>query len=150
MIRSIETHVACLIGGAVIAFAATHILWAAKYHKHLTADRDAKLREAAYVQEKTVRNAELSNTLEQGLVQDAKATDTVVAKAKASLRKTPWVMVEKCQVAGYTIQPGFGPDDWYDAYRLGRDSVLHPDRVRADASVRAPVSASVVPARTAP
>lgn len=139
-----------VVVAAVLTFTATHLVWSGIHDKHLKADRDAAAAEAKYVQDKTIENAQRSQSLEKDLVTNAAKIDKVVAKAKADLRKTPWVMVEKCQAAGYTIQPGFGPDDYWRAYRDGRDSVLYPDRVRAGSGFRAPDEPIELSARTAP
>lgn len=138
-----------LVGGLVLGGTVVHLLWANVYERHMDADRKAEREAATFVQGKTTDNANRSNALEQGLVQDAKTTDAAVASAKSNLRKTPWVMVEKCQ-PGYTIAPGFGPDDWYGAYRAGRDSVLYPDGIRAGPDLHPAPDAGNVSSAAAP
>ncbi len=151
-IRTFEK--ACLaagiVTGLVVGATVTHLIWSGIHDSHLKDDRDDAAAAAKYVETKTLDNINLSRNLEQGLAQDAKTTDAIVDRAKASLRKTPWVMVEKCQAAGYTIQPGFGPDDWYDAYRSGRNSVLYPEGVRQGSSDHTPDSSGAVSASAAP
>lgn len=142
-----------LVGGLVLGGTVVHLLWANAYERHMDADRKAERDAAAYVQDKTVDNAKFSNALEQGLVQDAKTTDAAVASAKSRLRAVPTAAAKPapdCGPGAYVIQPGFGPDDWYGAYRTGRDSVLYPDGIRAGPDLHPAPDADLVPAATAP
>jgi hypothetical protein len=141
--RTLESHLACLIGGLA---AGVLIMWGAGQNK----DLKAAVKTAAVVQKDTAKSINRSNALEKDLLSHDAKTDVAVAKAKSTLRKTPWVMVEKCQPEGYTIKPQFGPDDYWTAYRDGRNSVLDPNRIRPGAGLHSPVEPIELSAAAAP
>lgn len=148
MNKSLIIATACLIGAAGI--------WGMGFMSGASFEQDRAIKAAAKQADRQARAdaqavedaRDKSNEIDQGLVTDARKTDTAVTGAKARLHalKPPVVApAPQCGPSAYVISvEGASPDDVWRAYVDGRNSVFQAASSGSASSVHSVNSDAIV------